>query len=186
MKVAVMQPYLFPYLGYYQLINAVDVFIFADDVNYIKRGFINRNRILLQDEVQYFTVPCVKVSQNKLIKEIQISTETRGYPNHILQTIKQAYSKAPFFTNVFPIIESIFHSDIVNISTLAASSVESISKYLEIEVDFKFSSVSFSHTKGQDKSMRLINITKDLGSDSYINPKGGDVLYDKEFFKNQG
>ena len=186
MKVAVMQPYLFPYLGYFQLVNAVDTFVFADDVNYIKRGYINRNRILFQDEKQYITVPCIKVSQNKLINEIQVAIETKGYPENILLTINHVYKKAPFFTDVFPIIESIFHSDNYNISTLAAASVEAVSKYLEINVDFKFSSLSFGHTKGQDKSIRLINITKELGSDSYINPKGGDVLYDKEFFDGHG
>ncbi|MDO6605163.1 WbqC family protein [Arenibacter palladensis] len=186
MKVAVMQPYLFPYLGYFQLVHAADVFVFADDVNFIKRGFINRNKILFQNKEQYFTVPCIKASQNKLINEIQISTQSKGYPENILQTIRQAYIKAPFFNDVFPIIESIFHSGIDNIATLAATSVESVSKYLEINVDFKFSSVSFNHTKGQERSMRLLNITKELGSDSYINPKGGDVLYDKDFFKSHG
>ena len=186
MKVAVMQPYLFPYLGYFQLLNAADTFIFADDVNYIKRGFINRNKILFQEEEQYFTVPCIKVSQNKFINEIKVAVETKGYPENILLTIKQAYKKAPFLTDVFPMIESIFLSGNDSIATLAASSVESVSKYLEINVDFKYTSVSFSHTKGQERSMRLINITKELGSDSYINPKGGDVLYDKENFMSHG
>ncbi len=186
MKVGMMQPYLFPYLGYFQLLNAVDVFVFADDVNYIKGGFINRNRILLKNEKYYITAPCEKKSQNKLINEVRVSTETKGYPDNILLTIKQAYAKAPFFTDVFPIIESIFRSDIKSISTLAASSVESVSKYLEINVDFKFSSVSFSHTKGQDKSTRLINITKELSGTTYTNSIGGTKIYDKECFENQG
>ena len=186
MKVAVMQPYLFPYIGYYQLVNAVDYFVFADDVNYIKRGFINRNKILLNNQEQFFTVPCHKPSQNRLINEIKIADDMKGYPENIILTIRQAYKKAPFFTDVFPIIESIFHSGIDSIATLAACSVESISKYLEIEVDFKFSSVSSSHTKGQERSTRLINITKESGSDHYINPIGGNVLYDKVHFKNNG
>ncbi len=186
MNVAMMQPYLFPYLGYFQLLNAVDVFVFADDVNFIKGGFINRNKILFKNEERHITVPCMKKSQNKLINEVRLSTETKGYPDNILLTIKQAYAKAPFFTDVFPIIESIFRSDIDSISTLAAASVESVSKYLEINVDFKFSSVSFNHTKGQEKSMRLINITKELGGDTYMNPSGGAKIYDKEFFENQG
>ncbi|MBL4879795.1 MAG: WbqC family protein [Oleispira sp.] len=186
MNVAIMQPYLFPYLGYFQLVNAVDIFIFADDVNFIKRGFINRNRILFKDEERYLTVPCVKISQNKLINEIQISTETNEYPENILHTIEQAYAKAPFFTDVFPIIESIFHSNMGSISTLAASSVKSISKYLEINVDFQFSSTSFSHTKGQEKSSRLINITKELGGTTYINSIGGKSIYNKKYFESQG
>ena len=186
MKVAVMQPYLFPYIGYFQLVNAVDYFVFADDVNYIKRGFINRNKILLNNQEQYFTVPCHKPSQNRLINEIKIADDMKGYPENILLTIRQAYKKAPFFTEVFPIIESLFHSGIDSIATLAARSVQSVAKYMEIEVDFKFSSVSFSHTKGQERSARLINITKESGSDHYINPIGGNMLYDKEHFKSHG
>ncbi len=186
MNVAMMQPYLFPYLGYFQLVNAVDVFVFADDVNFIKGGFINRNRILLKNEEYIFTVPLANKSQNKLINEIQISEKFKGYPEGIIQTIKQAYIKAPFFKDVFPIIESVFQSDIQNISKLAASSVESVSKYLEIKVDFKYSSVSFNHTKGQERSIRLINITKELGGHTYFNPIGGKKIYCKKYFENQG
>jgi hypothetical protein len=186
MKVAVMQPYLFPYLGYFQLVNAVDVFVFADDVNFIKRGFINRNKILLNKEEYYFTVPCLKLSQNKLINEIRISTENKGYPENILLTYKQAYKKAPFFKQVFPIIQSIFNNGYTSISELASNSVIIISKYLEIETTFKYSSIDFGHTRGQEKSARLINITKELGSDHYINPIGGTTLYEKEHFKSNG
>ena len=186
MRVAMMQPYLFPYLGYFQLVNAVDVFVFADDVNFIKGGFINRNRILLKNEEYYITVACANKSQNKLIREIQISDRFKGYPEAILLTIRHAYSKAPFFDDVFPLIESIFNSGIDNISTLAASSVESVSRYLELNVDFKFSSVSFSHSRGQEKSTRLMNITKELGSNTYINPIGGKNIYCKKCFENQG
>lgn len=181
-----MQPYLFPYLGYFQLVNAVDVFIFADDVNFIKGGFINRNQILHRNEERYFTVPCSKRSQNKLINEVWISMETKGYPETIPLTIRHAYSKAPFFSEVFPLVESIFHSEVDTISKLAATSVEKVSKYLGIDVDFKFSSASFNHTKGQEKSDRLINITKDLGGTTYINPIGGRDLYCQKFFKKNG
>ena len=181
-----MQPYLFPYLGYFQLVNAVDVFVFADDVNFIKGGFINRNKILLNNEEYIFTVPLANKSQNKLINEIQISEKFKGYPEGIIQTIKQAYKKAPFFKDVFPIIESVFQSDIQNISKLAASSVESVSKYLEIKVDFKYSSLSFNHTKGEERSMRLINITKELGFSTYTNPIGGKNIYCKKYFESLG
>ena len=181
-----MQPYLFPYLGYFQLVNAVDVFIFADDVNFIKGGFINRNKILFKNEERYITAPCMKKSQNKLINEVRVSTENKGYPDNILLTINQTYAKAPFFDDVFPIIESIFNSDVDMLSTLAASSVELVSKYLKINVDFKFSSESFNHTKGQEKSTRLINITKELGGTTYMNPIGGANIYNKKCFENQG
>ena len=76
MKVAIMQPYFFPYIGYFQLINAVDKFIIYDDVNYINRGWINRNQVLINGKESYITVPLKDASQNKLIKDITISIET--------------------------------------------------------------------------------------------------------------
>ena len=186
MKVAVMQPYLFPYIGYFQLVNAVDYFVFADDVNYIKRGHINRNKILLNNKEQYFTVPCHKPSQNRLINEIKIADDIKGYPDNLLSTIRQAYKKAPFFDQIFPIIQSIFNHQYTDIYELAANSVINISNYLEIGTTFTYSSITFGDTKGQERSTRLINITKESGSNHYINPIGGNVLYDKEHFKNNG
>ncbi len=180
-----MQPYLFPYLGYFQLVNAVDVFVFADDVNFIKGGFINRNKILFKNEERFITIPCSQ-SQNKLINEIQISREIKGYPETLLLTIKHAYAKAPFFSDVFPMLESIFDPKEGSISRLAANSVEKVSKYLGITTDFKFSSSSFQHTKGQEKSNRLISITKELGGQTYLNPIGGKEIYNKEYFEKHG
>lgn len=79
MKIAIIQPYLFPYIGYFQLINAVDKFIMYDDVNYIQRGWINRNRILINGRAQFFTLPCSKSSQNKLINEIFVDLEHKTF-----------------------------------------------------------------------------------------------------------
>ena len=100
MKLAVMQPYLCPYIGYFQLINAVDVFVFYDDVDYIKNGWINRNRILMNGKSHYITVPCRKASSNKLINSIQYDSTTKDY-RKIVKTIKQAYGKEPFFEKVY-------------------------------------------------------------------------------------
>ena len=72
MTVAIMQPYLFPYIGYWQLIHAVDTFVIFDDVNYIKKGYINRNNILVNGQKQTFTLELMSASQNKLINDIDI------------------------------------------------------------------------------------------------------------------
>ncbi len=79
MKIAIMQPYIFPYIGYFQLIHAADVFVFYDDVNYINRGWINRNRILLNGKDQLFTIPCKEASQNKLIKDIEVLADKKAF-----------------------------------------------------------------------------------------------------------
>ena len=100
MKAAVMQPYLFPYIGYFQLINAVDTFVVYDDVNYIKKGWINRNSILVNEKPFLFTVDLKEVSQNKLINEITID-ENSNWKKNILRTIELSYKKAPFFFRNF-------------------------------------------------------------------------------------
>ena len=92
-----MQPYFMPYIGYFQLINAVDKFIVYDDVNYINKGWINRNNILVNGKVHSFTIPLKEASQNKLINEIYLSEETKWRIN-FLKTLEQNYTKAPFFS----------------------------------------------------------------------------------------
>ena len=89
-----MQPYIFPYIGYFQLINAVDTFVFYDDVNFIKRGWINRNKILVNGEESLITFPCIKASQNKEIREIEIDLSDKQYKK-ILKTISFTYKNSP-------------------------------------------------------------------------------------------
>src|SRR5690606_3799363 len=100
MKIAIMQPYLFPYLGYFQLINAVETFVFYDDVNFIKRGWINRNQILVDNKAALFTVPLKKASQNKLINEIDMAIDEK-WLSQFFKTIEQNYKNAPYFDDTF-------------------------------------------------------------------------------------
>ena len=80
---AIMQPYLFPYIGYFQMIHSVDIFVFYDDVNFINRGWINRNRILINSEPKFITMELLKASQNKLINEIEIGNNQKKILNSI-------------------------------------------------------------------------------------------------------
>ena len=112
MKVAIMQPYFFPYIGYFQLINAVDTFVIYDDVNFIKQGWIAKNRILLGKEPFDFILQLEGVSSFKKINEIKIGNNRRK----LLKTIEQTYKKSPYFTNVYPLLESIFNNEEINLS----------------------------------------------------------------------
>ena len=94
MKVAIMQPYLFPYIGYYQLIKAVDSFVLLDDVNYIKKGWINRNRILLNGSPHLFTMPLEKASQNKKNCDLCLKGEFGTWIERFLITFQHAYASA--------------------------------------------------------------------------------------------
>lgn len=180
-KLAVMQPYVFPYIGYFQLIRAVDVFVFYDDVNYIKNGWINRNRILLNGSDHYLTIPCIKASPNRLINEIEVNRSHPQY-NKLLKTIELAYKKAPYFDQVYPIIKEIFLADHKYIHLFAQHSIFRIAKYLGLETEFKASSQVFFETKGMDRADRLIAICHSEGADQYINAAGGTKLYDKRDF----
>lgn len=185
MKLAVMQPYIFPYIGYFQLIKAVDTFVFYDDVAFIKGGWINRNNILLNQEKQRITIPLKKPSPNKLINEIEINLESKDYLK-LKPKIQQAYSRAPYFKEVFPIIEHLLNKKLTNISRLAAHSITEICQYLGLSTQFLFSSIDFPQTKGRDRADRLIEIAKQKGAHTYINSIGGQALYEKKYFKEHG
>lgn len=184
MKIAIMQPYFFPYIGYFQLINAVDKFVFYDDVNYIKGGWINRNNILLNGEKKYFALNLKESSSFKRINQIFIG----GRTFKLIKTINQSYSKAPYFDQVFPIIEEV----ILNINTssliseIAAMSVIKTSEYLDLKTIFEISSEEYYDTKDFERAERLIKICKLNNTDTYINAVGGKELYKKEtFIKNK-
>jgi hypothetical protein len=181
MKSAIMQPYFLPYIGYFQLINAVDTFIFYDDVNFINRSWINRNSFLINGQKQLITLPCKGASQNKLINEIDLKRDGKEF-SKFLKTVEMSYRKAPFFKDVFPILTSIFEFKNDNLARFTANSVIEIAKYLGQKSTFKFSSENYGFTRGMDKADRLIEITKLEDSDQYINPIGGLELYSKEYF----
>ncbi|MDX9746405.1 MAG: WbqC family protein [Syntrophales bacterium] len=184
MKIGIMQPYLFPYIGYFQLVNAVDRFVFYDDVNYINRGWINRNTILINGESRYFSMPLVKASQNKLINETEIDAQARGCKK-IIKTIEMTYKKAPYFMETFDIVHGVLGKQYGSIAEMAMESVKQCARYLEMNTELYKSSEHFPETKGLEKAKRLQAICKRLDADVYINAIGGQELYSKEDFARQ-
>lgn len=181
MKLAIMQPYFFPYIGYFQLINMVNKFVVYDDVTFIKQGWINRNKILISGQNHYFTVPLIAVSSNKLIKDIQIVNKF-DWKRKLMKTIQQAYRKAPFFTEIFSLIREILLEDEMYISRLAFVSLVKVSKYLNIDTQFVETSTIYnnSHLKSQE---RILDICKIESATNYINSIGGINLYQKKLFE---
>ena len=185
MKIAIMQPYIFPYLGYFQLINTVDVFVFYDDVNFIKQGWINRNNILVNGEPLLFTIPLKKSSSFMKINDVLINENLwKQWQKKFLRTIEQNYKKAPFFNEGFNIVENVFGSlsDEISISNLAIKSVLAVCEYLDIHTKIIPSSSIYDnhHLSGKD---RVIDICKLERGGHYINPIGGQELYEQSFFK---
>ncbi|HJE03086.1 MAG TPA: WbqC family protein [Aliarcobacter thereius] len=181
MTIAIMQPYLFPYIGYWQLINAVDTFVIYDDVNFIKKGYINRNSILIAGKQQQITLELIGASQNKLINEVEVGNNSKK----LLKTIEMTYKKAPFFNEVFSLIKKVLNQKEKNLAKFIGYSLYLISTYLNISTKFIYSSdIEKNNTlKSQDK---ILDICKKLKATSYINSIGGQELYNKKIFKENG
>lgn len=178
-----MQPYFFPYIGYYQLLNAADTFVFFDDVNFINKGWINRNNILQKDKPLLFTVPLLKASQNKLINEIEL-LEFDKWKNGFLKQIHHSYSKAPFYSVIFNWLNELFNSqNYTHINQLAMASIIGVANLLELDLKFiKSSEIKYnreSSSSGQDK---ILSICSALKADHYINAINGRELYNPADF----
>lgn len=176
-----MQPYFFPYLGYYQLINKVDRFVIYDDVNFIKGGWINRNRILINNQVSYINLPILGASSFKKINEILVGKEK----STTLNKLKNSYSRAPYFSNIFPLISEIINHNSENLGLYLGNSIHLLSRYLDINTEFVYSSniEKKSELKGQDK---VIEICRLNSASTYYNSIGGKDLYSKDvFLKNK-
>ena len=182
-KTAIMQPYFFPYLGYYQMFSAVDKFVLLDDVNFIMRGYINRNTILVNGQPHKFSIPLEKPSQNKLINETKLKFEPKEREN-LLRTFQLAYKKAPFFNSFYPILEEIVNFKDDDLTSFLKNSFVKVKEYLNLDTEILVSSeIEKDNTlKAQD---RIIEINKVLGSDVYINAIGGQDLYDREVFEKE-
>jgi len=179
-----MQPYFMPYLGYFQLINAVDKFIIYDDVNFINKGWINRNAILAGGKAQLFTIPLKEASQNRLIKDITLSDD-QVWKKKIQKSLRQSYQKAPYYEEVFPIIDRVINYEAENISDLNRNGIFEINKYLGITTTIVPHSDVYSntHLKGQN---RILDICRQENAGTYINPSGGMELYDRSVFEEAG
>lgn len=182
MKIAIMQPYVFPYIGYFQMIQAADLFVLYDDVQYIKKGWINRNRILLNGKEHKFTIPCLNLSQNKLIKDVYIDWSSKEI-RKLGATIETAYRKAPYFKEVNSLVQDVLHdSQQETIADLASESIKRVCAYLDVSTPIKRSSQACYANADLRKGDRLVDIVQKEKGNEYINAIGGKALYTKDFF----
>ena len=184
MKLAIMQPYFFPYLGYWQLIHAADKFVIYDDVNYIKGGWINRNRILINGKPVYITVPLHKASPYKRICDIVLQSG-QAWRDKLVRMVEITYRKAPYFDAVFPVIEKLIRHEVVNLSDYLAHQIQALVLFMDIKTELVTTSRSYcnDHLNGQ---ARLLEICRFEKADTYLNPEGGQALYNSAAFRNSG
>ena len=183
-SVAIMQPYLFPYIGYMNLVYASDKFVFYDDVNFINKGWINRNRIILMNKPYRFTLPLQAKSQTKLIKDIEI-LDLKAFTEKFISQIDISYKNSSNKIAVLTYVQNVLNSEKKYISDLAITSIKNFFKYIGVEKEFLISSKDFSSTKKLHGIERLISISKRLNCENYLNLIGGLSLYKKEDFKTK-
>jgi hypothetical protein len=178
-----MQPYFFPYIGYFQLMRAVEKFVIYDNIQFTKKGWINRNKILLNGRASYITLPLKKDSDYLDIYDRYLAENFQIERKKILRKIESAYRKAPFYENVLPIIKKSLAYENNNLFCFINNSISLVKKYLSIETSIvKSSSINIDHSlKGQD---RVLAICKELQASEYINLPGGTSLYSKKRFSD--
>lgn len=184
MIVSIMQPYFFPYAGYFQLIAQSDVFVFYDDVQYIKGGWINRNRILRNGAPCWLTLPVRKAASHLPINRRGYQLD-RGAAGQLLRRIEAAYREAPHFAAVFPFIAELLRFGDANVAAFNVNLVERIAARLGLRTRFALSSAMAKDDGliGQD---RVIDMCRRLGATEYVNPVGGARLYAAERFAAAG
>ena len=174
-----MQPYFLPYLGYWQLINASSKFIAFDDVNYIKKGFIDRNTIHSNNQLHSIKLQVRKASQNRPINQHDIVSS----PQDLLLKIKSAYSRYPVYKEVLPTLEAIFEHPETNLALFVENSIRMICGYCSISTPIARSSEFSLSEKGKE---RIIPLVKASQGHTYLNMEGGRHLYEELTFSNAG
>lgn len=183
MKLGIMQPYFFPYIGYFQLIKAVDKYVIYDNIQYTKKGWINRNRILQNNSDVFITISLEKDSDYLDIKERKISLEFNK--SKLLNQIRNNYRKAPYCGDIMPLVERIVNYEENNLFLYLLNSVKQICHHLNIHTEFIVSStVDIDHSlKGQDKVITFCDFFK---ATDYYNAIGGQELYSLDIFRSKG
>ena len=184
MKIGIMQPYWFPYLGYFQHCVSVDKFVFLTDANYRKKGWINRNRIIVDSREHMITVPLQKASQNNKIFEHKVLQDHR-WKKSILATLRHSYHKAPFYSAAISVVEQALMSPAISISDYAIESIAAVFEYIQGRAPVFETSDKYNNADLIGEN-RIIDICLRAGADHYCNPISGCKLYDPASFRDRG
>lgn len=181
-KIGIMQPYFMAYIGYYQLINSVDKFIIYDNIQYTKKGWINRNRILCDNKERLISLPIKKDSDYLNVCDRELSESWINDKVKMLNIIKTTYGKSPYFNEVYPLISRCINNSETNLFKFIYDSILEMNEFLDIKTKMIISStLDINHDlKSQDKVLALC---LNQNADTYINSIGGVELYDKKTFK---
>jgi hypothetical protein len=184
MKLGIMQPYFFPYIGYISLIKHVDEFILLDEVQFIRHGWIERNRILKPIEGwQYFQVPLKKHNRETKIKDVVIDNQ-QNWKKKILAQIIHYRKKAPYYFQIIDMLNGFFAREYDDIVSLNNFALITVCDYLGICTPIKvFSYINIQLDQINASDEWALNICKSMNADEYWNPPGGIDLFDKSKYQ---
>lgn len=181
---AIMQPYFFPYLGYWQLLQAADRFVVYDDVNYIKGGWVNRNRLLIGGQPCYITVPLQQASPFSRICDLRTSARP-PWREKLVRMVDLAYRRAPHFERVFPVIAAAIRDETANLSEYLTGSLRAVATLLGLPAEIVSTSRGYRND-ALSGTARVLDICRQEAATTYLNLPGGRALYDAEAFRRQG
>ena len=183
MKLGIMQPYFFPYLGYFDLIHYADKWIVFDTVQFIRHGWINRNRILHpHDGWQYIVVPLKKHSRESAIKDVVISSEQK-WRQRIMGQLNHYKKRAPFFQETICLVDEVLQTEEPSVSRLDVVALEKACAYLGISFDFQFfSEMKLELGPVEEPGDWALQVSTAVGAREYVNPPGGEDLFDEQRF----
>lgn len=189
MRLGIMQPYFFPYIGYFALIKYTDKWIVFDNVQYIERGWMNRNRIIHPSKPEdiYINIPLQKHSRDTLIKDIVIS-KNEDYKEKILSQLWTSYKKrASYFNDIYKLVEDVLSYDTYSLVDLNVYGLKKVTEYLNIPFNYEiFSKMNLKIDDVHDAGEWALNISKALEAKEYVNPPGGIELFDRSKFEASG
>jgi hypothetical protein len=187
MRIGIMQPYFFPYLGYFQLINLVDRFILFDDVQYIRHGWIARNRILKPSEgFQYIIMPLATHDQRTLIRDIK-AQDGSEWKEKIMRQLEHYKKRAPYYKDVMQLLDKCWESKEESVAQLNGNYLKTICGYIGVNFKVEISSkMNFDYSGVNDAGEWALKISEQLGAAEYINPASGAELFDKAKFEKSG
>ncbi len=183
--VAMMQPYLFPYLGYFQLIAISDVFVLGDDLQYVKGSWMNRNRVLVNGQPKLITFPLKKGRQAESVNQRWLCDDFEREADALLRMLERCYAKAPQREQVLPLLRDILHYPERNLALFTENSIRRLCAYLDIETPIHCGS-SLGLPARMEMQDRVIQICHRMDGELYLNPIGGLELYCPARFRADG
>ncbi len=180
--IAIYQPYLFPYLGYWQLLDAADVFVIGDTLQFMARSFINRNTILLNHAPHRFSISLGKASPNRKISEIEIVDDFRGFR----KMLHHAYGRSPHFDTTMNLIDQVLDHEDKNLARFAGNQIETLSRHMGGRAKVAYLSELGLPSDYTDKEQRLYDCVHALGGTRLVNPIGSAAIYRADDFSRQG